>query len=301
MINKGYVAQFCEYYEYPEDAKWQLLLAEEKLLSQNEVYEELNSLVDIYENNYNSLNEELLQKVKSAAEKLGVHEYTFNMLFYIFLTLPLKKEYENQGLTELFDDTVLDLKWKLFECFNLYGVWGTFDPVWFIRAFTLKLFGFGRLQFEIAKCPVSYSENGININEGDMALSTHIPSSGPLLISDCEESFKRADEFFRKKYKQKSCLFFCYSWLLYPQNPNYLPPESNVLKFMDMFKIVKSIDDPQNEDLWRIFYKKSYNDIDELPLNTSMQRSVAEWLKNGNSLGYGIGLIIFKNGRKVHL
>lgn len=301
MIYKGYVAQFCEYYGYPEDATKQLLLAEKKLFAQKAVYEELNTLVTIYENDYNALNEELLREVKSAAEKSGVHEYTFNMLFYIFLTLPLKKEYEKQNLTELFDDTVLDLKWKLFECFNLYGIWGTFDPIWFIRAFTLKLFGFGRLQFEIAKCPVSYCENGFNINEGDMALSTHIPSSGTLSVNECEESFKRADAFFRKRYKKNSCLFFCYSWLLYPQNPNFLPEKSNVLKFMDMFKIVKSIDDPQNEDLWRIFYKKTYNDIGELPLNTSMQRSVAEWLKKGNSLGYGIGLIQFQNERKVQL
>ena len=301
MIPKEYIAHFCEYYGYPHDAAADLLFAEKKLSEQPPLYERFNSLVGAYEKDVNSLNEKMLKDLKGIAEESGVHEYALNMIFYILLTPHLKKQYKIRGITELFDNTVLDLKWKLFECFNLYGSWGTFDPVWFIRAFTLKLFGFGRLQFEIAKCPVSYNKDGIKIDEGDLALSTHIPSSGPLSVKDCEESFIKAERFFTKRFNKTSCLFFCYSWLLYPENPKFLPTQSNILKFMDMFCIVKSETDPKNDDLWRIFNKKSYNDISQLPLETSMQRSVARWLKDGNCLGYGIGIILFKNGKKVKI
>jgi len=64
--------------------------------------------------------------------------------------LSLKNVLENHAdLTdELFWDTIADLKFKLIECHDVYGIWGTFVASWYPWFYTMHRFKLGRLQYE---------------------------------------------------------------------------------------------------------------------------------------------------------
>ena len=73
----------------------------------------------------------------------------------------LKELYAQKGIEyEILYDSVCDLKWKAFECKELYKVWGTFVGWWTIGFFKHKRFAFGRLQFNLRTYPQDFEHNG---------------------------------------------------------------------------------------------------------------------------------------------
>lgn len=47
--------------------------------------------------------------------------------------------------------------------------------------------------------------------------------------------------------------FVCGSWLLYEGHREFLPENSNILRFMDDFDIIRSADKEKFGDGWRVF------------------------------------------------
>jgi hypothetical protein len=116
------------------------------------------------------------------------------------------------------DASLADLIPKLRD----YGIAAT-GIDWLTKVVTCGVFVLGRLQFE----PVG----------ADGAWDTHIPEAGPLDPAACDESFARAVAFFRARGDDTTSAFACHSWLLDDQLAEYLPAESNILRFARRFTL----------------------------------------------------------------
>ena len=114
-------------------------------------------------------------------------------------------------------------------------------------------------------------------------------------MEDVEASFRRAYEFYKI---QGPMIVTCSSWLLYP--PFYgevFPENSNLRRFYELFDVVEQRDEcPFSDDGWRIFHTKE-PDLDKLPLKTTLQKNLHAYLKRGNGMGRGYGVLV----RDYHL
>ena len=291
---RSYIESFCNEFGYPEEAKSTLLNCYDSLCENKDAYAIFNEQVDLYNNDNLFDYTGVLELMDKAAALSGMHGYTVHLLFYICLSKHTRELYEKQNIPyTIYFDSMSDLKWKLLECKKVYDIWGSSVAWWFPRFFNLTRFALGRLQFETANADAAYTKNGYTVNPEDTVLNIHIPSSGPLRHEDCLESYRFAAEFYKDTFKNKPIVFKCSSWLLYPAHYEFLPKNSNILKFMSDFDIISSYTDENKGFLWRIFYTDKTEDLDALPCETSLQRAYVDWLKQGNKVGSGLGFFIF--------
>lgn len=300
MKNYNHALLVMEKQDYPAEAREAIIRAEEKILNNeqaNKIYESMYKKYWIQKKNFGDFSD----KTKALAELIGEHEYTVSFVLVLNCTKPLLAKYKKEGISEdIYWDTVLDLKAKLLECKENYDVWGTFVDHWFRAFFTLERFGIGRLQFQYTDfCTNLYEDNGVVIKDSEFCIGMHIPSHiGPLTYEARLDSYKRAHEFFRDKFPGKYSYFTCSSWLLYPDNLNILPENSNVSDFILDFEPLDITRTYDFGDAWRVFGPEWNKPVAELPRKTSMQRAFAEWFEQGKKPGHAYSLIIF-DGEKL--
>lgn len=293
----SYIYEFCQKYQYETDATLFLEDAYLNLKNNEEAFKVFNLCVESYEQNIEFDCFPIFEKIRALNKSTGIHEYTLELIYMICLTPHMRKMYIKENLPEdIYDASVCDLKWKAKECKDNYGVWGIFVGFWTIGFFNLKRFAIGRLQFNLGEFSHDMSANGLHFSKGEKYIAVHIPSSGPLNYDDCQESYKRAAEFFKKRYGLDSIVFGCGSWLLSPDNEKILPSKSNILKFMRDYTILEVTEDPENSNLWRIFnVMKMPEKPSMLPNDSSLRRSFINWLEDGNTINIAFGVFLYNN------
>ena len=206
--------------------------------------------------------------------------------FYLQSACLTYEEYEKRKIPEqIFWDTMYDFTIWCGECYRKYGEYGLEEAYWLGRSVKMELFRLGRLQFEPRVLTEDYKTADHVWKKGSRALSIHIPEGEPLEREECLKSFERASEFFGKDYQ----IYFCDSWLLSPVLREILPKSSNIIRFQDLFEIVKVYHSyPQAEQ--RIF-KDILEDKTKYPEDTSLQRGAKKLIIQGIDLGIGIGVI----------
>ena len=91
----------------------------------------------------------IVPHMDALSERTGLHRHVVDFLFLALASERLRENYRAAGLTdELFWDTIADLKFKLIECHDVYGIWGTFVASWYPWFYTMHRFKLGRLQYE---------------------------------------------------------------------------------------------------------------------------------------------------------
>jgi hypothetical protein len=293
----SYIVTFCNEIRFPEEAIQDLLQNYNELSAKENWLDRFNELVEYFKkNNSKDKHEAIFSQLDEVAKLSGLQNYSVHMLYLIALSIHTRKLYEEKNISfDIYLDSMSDLRAKLMECYELYGVWGTSVGWWEIDLFNLNLIALGRLQFELIPYQGEYTNGTHRLKQGDMVLNVHIPSLGPLLYEDCKASFKKAALYFRDYFKERPVTFVCHSWLLYPEHRLFLPPNSNILKFMSFFDIISSEISEDKSDLWRVFYKDWEKDPIDLPRNTSIQRAYADWLMNGNKIGMGYGVFFYED------
>ncbi len=297
---KQYLAGFFDRYEYTEDAKNSLLESYDAVADNADFSE----LLDAFYQGDGLQAETIEAKLDEISSAVNLHPYIVKNLYYTCLTKALKEQYKKAGIPEeVYDDSVLDLKYKMAKCKNIHGIWGTFVSSWSYLFFRMELFGLGRMQFRLL--PYEGKETvtvaGRTLSPGDLIIDSHIPASGkPFDVATRMDSYERATRFFQKKTGDTP-IFACHSWLLYPPLREVLSGKSNIVSFMDDFKIAEYEAFTDNEDLWRIFGPDADKPASELPRNTSMQRAIADWLEKGNHLGAGMGVFLYDSKTKTIL
>lgn len=245
----------------------------------------------------------LFDKVKPLSIIYGIKEYTLDMVFLIRAAEVMHDLYKERGLSEeLFWHTIKDLKYKYDECVKCKGVHGTFVPWWNTGFYSLERFALGRYQFDMTTYGGEdfTSSAGITIKKGDKTLGFHIPSSGIPLTDDVRlDSFKQAYQFFPEFRREDGLMIFeCGSWLIYEGYKDFLPENSNILKFIGDFEIVSSEARDKFNDAWRIFNKSGYKSPKKWDEDTSMQRAFKKHVLSGGKTGHGHGIIVF-DGEKI--
>ncbi len=282
--------------DYPAEARASLLRDYRAICADEAASAGFHAPIRLYEADQLSGFESGLNRASDAAATVGVEKYAAHLLALLCMTPHLKALYKARNFPdEMFRVTALDAKWKMAECQELTGIWGTKDGGWEGRFFELTRFGIGRLQFEPGFAPLDVETMPAPVRSGDVAIWVHIPSGGKLDEASCLASFRQAETFFRPLFGDAPVLFVCGSWLLYPEHDKILPAHSNIRRFMHFFKIVKS-ETTSDYYLWRIFHRADCSDYANLPRETGLQRAYADLLTNGGSCGGGTGYLEMKNG-----
>lgn len=294
---KLYLKEFFKRYSYPKEAVDCLIGAYESI-GQNQ---EFCRVLKCFYNKPHLACLELKNTIGNIATKTGEKFETTALIFYSCLSAQLEEQYEKNNIDKnIFFETAEDLKFKMDEYYELTDIWGIEPFEWFYNLFHMEVFAFGRLQYSPASF---FFEKEILadriVHKDDTVIAIHIPSSKRPFDKETRlKSYKMACEFFKKRLGHEP-VFYCDSWLLYPSNREILGEGSNIVSFMDDFKIIDSYTYSDNHILWRIFGKESNLPPEKLPQNTSMQKNIAKWLASGKSLGAGIGIFVYDEKNKM--
>ena len=293
---KSYLKEFYEEFDYPEEARAALDEAYDTITADKARADAWADILRAYDEsgaiNFNDI-KPICEEISEAS---GVHQYTVKLLIHICLTKRLKARYEEEGYPyELWFGAALDFKWKLIECHIVHGIWGTFvaDGNWFSRWYDLTRFAIGRLQFETIKFNKEYEKDGKKLTKDSKVINVHIPRTGTSLNHELVlKSYASAKEFYKKEFGDEPIAFYCSSWMLFPEQANFLNERSNVLKFMlDYDPLTSGIFPEENKSaLWRIFDCPITDDIASLPEDSFLKQAYKKYLLGGGKLGFGSGV-----------
>lgn len=325
------ICESIDFLSFSKDAKNSISDFNRVFLRNEECRAVLKNLVRRYERDFHIDFKSANADIKSVAEKNGLDFRQAHLLLYLYFANVLPSHYEKAGLPQdVCEASLMDLRYKAVECHEVYGVWGTFVADWFCRFFDLTRFKLGRLEFETLDeqdvLSKFCSQTAINSHIASISqtasvsqaatarrlvLNVHIPSSGKLLHEECVSSYKAARDFYRKYFdvvvancaSGKNCAvvandtieidFHCYSWLLFPRLEEFLPPDSNILRFASDWQIYETVSDTHGEDLWRIFGQPvEMGNYADLPEDNTLRKNCKRWLLKGNTLGCGRGKLL---------
>ena len=292
-----YVLSFMNELGFDKEAVASLSADIEKIYANEDAKELFAGAVDDYKRDIHSNYTELREAAKRAGEIVGVHAYSAELLLFICFSKHLRELYRLRGISDrIWFDSMSDLKWKLWECKAVKGIWGSFVAGWFPGFFNLTRFALGRLQFEIVEFDGEYEKNGRSLKKGDKVINVHIPRTlTPLDKESRDDAYAQAAEFFRNMTDGAPIAFVCSSWLLYPEAEKILPAHSNIRGFMADYDIIRSKTNGEGEygDMWRLFDMDFTGDLNDYPEDSSLRRAYKKFLLDGNRTGSGYGVFFY--------
>ena len=118
---------------------------------------------------------------------------------------------------------------------------------------------------------------------GDTVLDIHIPRKDLFSIEACRDSISQAVKFFKQQFpEQHFKALFCHTWFFTIQLQQILPPSSNIIRFQREFYLYPF---PGSLGfLWGFVFGERKIDLDNIPRDTFLRRSVLEWIENGKEL-----------------
>jgi hypothetical protein len=126
------------------------------------------------------------------------------------------------------------------------------------------------------------------------ALSLHVPRSGALTPSACDASFEWARELFPRHFPDEPYrIVTCGSWLLDPALAEYLPADSNIIRFQRRFELLPDGEDG-DEDFLRFVFGTLTTPLEELPARTILQRAGIAHLKSGGHWQNRTGRLVLR-------
>ena len=292
-----YVLSFMDELGFDKEAVESLSADIEKIYANEEAKALFAGAVDDYERDIHSNYTELREAAKRAGEIVGVHAYSAELLLFICFSKHLRELYRLRGISDrIWFDSMSDLKWKLWECKAVKGIWGSFVAGWFPGFFNLTRFALGRLQFEIVAFDGEYEKNGKALKKGDKVINVHIPRTlTPLDKESRDDAYAQAAEFFKNMTDGAPIAFVCSSWLLYPEAEKILPAHSNIRGFMADYDMIRSKTNGEGEygDMWRLFDMDFTGDLNDYPEDSSLRRAYKKFLLDGNRTGSGYGVFFY--------
>ena len=168
----------------------------------------------------------------------------------------MKQWYQKENLEDLYEDNKNDLEiWKNHYIKNFGEIGIKESTECFLNAIASgKIIKLHSLQFEELEKDsyLALKELPEEDLEDSVILGVHIREGEDLSEKALEKSYKKAFEFFLKRYPDKNkVLFTCYSWVLDPRLKDFLSKDSNILNFQKDYEI---IDEKKSDDLaWRVF------------------------------------------------
>ncbi len=213
-----------------------------------------------------------------------------NLLSFLYMCERLSEQYAEKGIEEaILLDTLGDLvrwtdTWSELKNDLYLG-----QLTWVSIPMKMEIFKLGRLQFCMQKIDHDVPEYGIS--KGDDIIGIHIPAGDPMTLEACKISLEMAKSFFATYYPEYRYDFFaCHSWLLDTSLKNFLPSESNILKFQSLFDIVE---EEKSDAIIRYVFRwgAERSDLDQLPVTSGFSQRVRDHMLAGGDFYESLGII----------
>lgn len=225
----------------------------------------------------------------SAQENMPVEVLT--LYFYLLKAAETYNIYTNKGIDpEVFNTTLRAVSSYCAMNRRKTGIYGIPQQIyrrWLRKYLDCKIYQLGTLHYELISSAYDLKIGNVTVSKGDLVLSVHIPGKTLDAVS-CERSYAVARMFFKKYYKMKSPVFFCFSWLMQPWLTEVLPPNSRIVQFQRNYLIIDFVDDPEDMLLW--VFPEHFANIEDYPEDTSLRRYTKDRMRQGGILGYGVGV-----------
>lgn len=298
-----FITSFMQRYNYPGIAVKEFTRIAQRMDDEKDFGDRFDAILNGYMFPEADGLGEALDAVKALGEEYGENEYTMHFMLILYCMPILKERYDKAGIEEkIFWDSADDLRCKLIECINCKEVPGTFVAGWNDGFLKMRRFAYGRFQYELTEFNFDFdfvTSCGRRVSRGDTLVNFHIPSSGIPLTDEVRlASYKTAYEHYKHLFPDGKVVFCCGSWLLFPRHREFLPPSSNILKFMNDFELVSWSEKDGFSNDWRVFDKYASLPYDQLPRDTSLRKAYADWLVKTGKGGDGFGVIVF-DGEKI--
>jgi GNAT-like C-terminal domain/N-acyltransferase N-terminal domain len=130
-----------------------------------------------------------------------------------------------------------------------------------------------------------YELGRLQHHRGGATIDLHIPESGPLTPEAIDASLDQGRAFFPRHFPdERYTEFACGSWLLDPQLAEYLPEDSNIVRFQRRFAL-EPYQEPEGLDadveVLRFVFRSLSTPLDQLPRASALQRAIVDHLKAG--------------------
>lgn len=147
---------------------------------------------------------------------------------------------------------------------------------WLTLHFRGALYELGRLQFNRMRLRRALSPGGPYA--GEDCVGVHIYEGAPLTPESCDASLGQARAFFARHFPETPTrVATCTSWLLDEQLADYLPADSNIVRFGRRFALTGGYEGDL-DILQFVFGRLTMPDLTELPQRTTLERAiVAHW------------------------
>ena len=208
-----------------------------------------------------------------------------NLLHYLYFCEETARRYAERGIPEpILLDTLSDLIIWTDIWSEIKGGLYLGELPWLALHLSARLFKLGRLQFAFP-APESLQEKE--------TMQIHIPAVGKLDIDACGESIEQAKSFFARYFPEYTYdRFTCHSWLLDETLKKYLPPESNILRFGDLYTRTESED---ADSLLRYIFRwdATRETLADFPVTTSLAARIKKAvLEEGETFHLTFGYIL---------
>jgi len=137
------------------------------------------------------------------------------------------------------------------------------------------------------------------LSQGGPILEIHIQAGRPMDQAACDESFRRANEFFPTLFPEHPFVALtCESWLMDSQLEQALAPGSNIVHFLRRFHRYPLANASDHQTMERVFGAPTV-DWRRAPQNTTLQRSIVAHM-NAGGRWRDAGGIIPRQGNPGH-
>jgi hypothetical protein len=164
---------------------------------------------------------------------------------------------------------------------------------WLLRHWRGVIAEVGRLQFEWFRhgaghladpdsAPTDQATLRHPTPSGASALDVHIPFAGPLSPALCDVSIADAHGLLATLFPDRRFeAATCTSWLLDEQLRQYLPADSNIIRFQHRFTLVDGAVDGTDEMHRFIYQRPAPYALDQLPQRTTLERAFVAHVRAG--------------------
>ncbi|MET9835145.1 acyltransferase domain-containing protein [Streptomyces sp. NPDC006385] len=217
---------------------------------------------------------------------------------YVFVAaLPYTRAYHRErGIpADVSRRTLADLGRNMAVHRRRHGRVGVQAPWWLVHHFRGELYQLGRLQFERARLGersrAALAAAGLDMGPGAPCLNLHIPDfHGPLSPAAVDRSLALAREFFPLHFPgERYGTVTCHSWLLDPQLAQYLPEDSNIVRFQARFRVARKDGEPADTEPVQFVFGDPELPVESLPRRTAVERAVGDHLRAGGHWYIGHG------------
>ena len=201
------------------------------------------------------------------------------------------EQHQEAGIPEqTFVDTMKCFPRFVREHQESFGEYGFDRAFWPGRQLSMLLFRLGALEFELipeGQADETAADKAVQAFHLPVKeIGVHIPSDADISPARVQISFMLANMFFAKHVPQATvCRYTCESWMMSPALLELLPPTSRIVQFQKHFTVTHW-EKGSEEDCWQWVFKVGKDcPLEQLPENTSLQRSMKKYLREGGAVG----------------